>query len=113
MLIVGVPSLLLVDYGSYFITYLSGSGKSTSITVEFTFDYIALSIFYLRLIVQNVRLIFMMFAFTELHEILVFNRIEFKYSFIDDLVLASKNGYWYLFKNAHYYLFMMCGAIAH
>ncbi|HRP26158.1 hypothetical protein [Thauera sp.] len=93
MLIVFIPMSLLFDYGIYFLTYLSGSGKSTSITVEFTFDYIALSIFFLRLIVQNVRLIFMVFTFTELHEMILLNKINVNFCFLDELVLAAKGGY--------------------
>lgn len=92
-LIVFIPMSLLFDYGIYFLTYLSGSGKSTSITVEFTFDYIALSIFYLRLLVQNVRLIFMIFTFTELHEMLIYNKIVVNFCFFDELILANKGNY--------------------
>ena len=92
-LIVVIPMSLLFDYGIYFLTYLSGSGKSTSVTVELTFDYIAVSIFFLRLLVQNVRLIFMVFTFTELHEMLIHDKIIVNFFFFDELVLASKSVY--------------------
>jgi len=107
MLIIIIPTLLLVDYGIYFLTYLSGSGKSTSITVEFTFDYIAMSIFFLRLLVQNVRLIFMIFTFTELHEMIIYDRVVVNFCFFDELILANKGNYWNIFKNGHYYLFKL------
>jgi hypothetical protein len=113
MLIVLLPTFLLFDYGIYFLTYLSGSGKSTSVTIEFTFDYIALSIFYLRLLVQNVRLIFMIFTFTELHEMMLLNRIVVNFCFFDELVLVAKNNPWDFFKNGHYYLFKLCAVISH
>lgn len=89
-LIVFIPLSLLFDYGIYFLTYLSGSGKSTSITVEFSFDYIALSIFFLRLVVQNVRLIFMVFTFTELHELLLVDKIVVNFTVFNDMVAAYK-----------------------
>lgn len=71
-IIVLIPFSLLYDYGLYFLTYLNGVGKSAIMIVELIFDYIAVSIFYLRLIVQNVRLAFMLFTFIELHELVIF-----------------------------------------
>lgn len=68
-----IPSSLLYDYGSYFLTYLNGVGKSSVLVLELLFDYIAVSIFYLRLIVQNVRLVFMLFTYSELHELIIFH----------------------------------------
>ena len=71
-----IPFSLLYDYGSYFLTYLNGVGKSSVLIIELLFDYIAVSIFYLRLMVQNVRLVFMLFTYSELHEMIVFYSIE-------------------------------------
>lgn len=81
-----IPFSLLYDYGSYFLTYLNGVGKSSVMLLELLFDYIAVSIFYLRLMVQNVRLVFMLFTYAELHELVVF------YS-IDKNILPSNEAY--------------------
>lgn len=70
-LILFIPFSLLYDYGSYFLTYLNGVGKSFLLIIEMVFDYIAVSIFFLRLTVQNVRLAFMLFTFIELHELIL------------------------------------------
>lgn len=67
-----IPISLLYDYGSYFISYLNGVGKSSVMVMELLFDYIAVSIFFLRLMVQNVRLVFMLFTYAELHELVAF-----------------------------------------
>lgn len=75
-IIIFIPFSLLYDYGLYFLTYLNGVGKSSVLLVELMFDYIAVSIFYLRLIVQNVRLAFMLFTFLELHELVIFFNID-------------------------------------
>lgn len=75
-IIIFIPFSLLYDYGLYFLTYLNGVGKSSALLVELMFDYIAVSIFYLRLIVQNVRLAFMLFTFIELHELVIFYNID-------------------------------------
>ena len=74
--IIFIPFSLLYDYGSYFLTYLNGVGKSSVMILELLFDYIAVSIFYLRLMVQNVRLVFMLFTYSELHELVVFYSID-------------------------------------
>ena len=66
----------MYDYGLLFITYLNGVGKSATLFVELLFDYIAVLIFYLRLIVQNVRLAFMLFTFIELHELVIFYNLD-------------------------------------
>ena len=71
-----IPFSLLYDYGSYFLTYLNGVGKSSVMLLELLFDYIAVSIFYLRLMVQNVRLVFMLFTYSELHELVVFYSVD-------------------------------------
>lgn len=80
-----IPFSLLYDYGSYFLTYLNGVGKSSVLMLELLFDYIAVSIFYLRLMVQNVRLVFMLFTYSELHEMIVFYNIE------DNLFLGNED----------------------
>lgn len=87
-IIIFIPFSLLYDYGLYFLTYLNGVGKSSTLIVELMFDYIAVSIFYLRLIVQNVRLAFMLFTFIELHELVIFynfdkNLFPMNESFVD------------------------------
>jgi hypothetical protein len=75
-IILFMPISLLYDYGSYFLTYLNGVGKSSVLMLELLFDYIAVSIFFLRLMVQNVRLVFMLFTYGELHELVVFFNID-------------------------------------
>jgi hypothetical protein len=88
-IIILIPSSLLYDYGLYFLTYLNGVGKSSSLAIELLFDYIAASIFYLRLIVQNVRLAFMLFTYTELHELVVFYVIDKDVFLLNDSFLNT------------------------
>jgi hypothetical protein len=80
-----IPLFLLYDYGSYFLTYLNGVGKSAVLMLELLFDYIAVSIFFLRLMVQNVRLVFMLFTYTELHEMIIFYSVE------DNLLIGNED----------------------
>jgi len=103
-IILFMPVSLLYDYGSYFLTYLNGVGKSSVLMLELLFDYIAVSIFFLRLMVQNVRLVFMLFTYGELHELVVFfnidrNLILMNESFVDGWNKSKTNfnvSNWYL-----------------
>jgi len=51
-------------------------GASPVIFVELLYDYIAFFAFYIRLIVQNVRLILMGFTFAAFHEAVITHGIE-------------------------------------
>jgi len=103
-IILFLPISLLYDYGSYFLTYLNGVGKSSVLMLELLFDYIAVSIFFLRLMVQNVRLVFMLFTYGELHELVVYfnidrNLIVMNESFVDGWDKTKTNfnlSNWYL-----------------
>jgi hypothetical protein len=70
-IIFGIPTSLLYDFGLYFAAYLRGVGTLPVFTYELVFDYIAVLIFYTRIIVQGVRLVLMLFTFAELHEYVI------------------------------------------
>jgi hypothetical protein len=106
-----VPIALLYDFGVYFLTYLSGSSKTSSIVFESMFDYIAIAIFFLRLFVQNVRLLFMLFVISGVHEILVEVRIPVKISFNDELAMMLENDFYHIFKYSYYYIFRFSGVV--
>jgi len=78
-IIILVPTLILLDFGLYFVTYLRGSGTTPTISMELLYDYIALSAFYVRLLVQGVRLLLMMFVFGSLNEFILNIQIKLAY----------------------------------
>lgn len=71
-----IPAFLAYDFGIYFVSYLRGKGDSTVSIVELMYDYIAFASFYIRLIVQNVRLLLMAFTFASFHEIILIHEIN-------------------------------------
>jgi hypothetical protein len=75
-IILVIPVSLAYDFGLFFVAYLRGVGGSPVIFVELMYDYIMFSAFYIRLIVQNVRLILMTFTFAAFHEVVIFHGIE-------------------------------------
>lgn len=89
-IIMCIPAFLAYDYGLYFVAYLRGVGPSPLIFVELMYDYIAFAGFYIRLVVQNVRLILMTFTFASFHEAIITHGIEKEWiigneNFLDDM----------------------------
>ena len=67
-LIVCIPTLLLYDFGILFLCYLRGASNSGSLAMELLYDYIAFAAYYIRLSVQNVRILLMVFTYFALYE---------------------------------------------
>jgi hypothetical protein len=83
-IILGIPTFLVYDFGIFFLAYLRGVGPSPVLILELMYDYIAFIAFYVRLLVQGVRLILMTFTYASLHDLIVF------FSFDQKLSLGSE-----------------------
>jgi hypothetical protein len=102
-----IPAFLAFDFGLYFVAYLRGVGAAPMMMVELLYDYIAFAAFYIRLVVQNVRLILMTFTFASFHEAIITHGIEKEWivgdeSFWDDISKSLKTpdgmAYFLIFK---------------
>lgn len=62
----------MYDFGIYFLAYLKGVGSSPVLIFELMYDYIAVIIFYTRILVQAVRLVLMIFTYASMHEYVMF-----------------------------------------
>jgi hypothetical protein len=71
IVIIGIPTFLLYDFGVFFLIYLKGIASSAILFFELLFDYIAIIIFYTRILVQGVRLILMIFIYFSMHELVI------------------------------------------
>jgi len=101
-----IPVYLLFDYGWYFLVYLRGAGSTSVIFMEFIYDVIAFLAFFIRLSVQNVRLLLITLTFFSLYEfILFFANANWFNSNFENLngVLTRSNGMHY-----SYYYFIFC-----
>jgi len=67
-----IPIYLLIDYGMNFLIYLRGAGSTSSLFMEFVYDCIAFLAFFIRLGVQNVRLLLITLTFFSLYELILF-----------------------------------------
>jgi hypothetical protein len=70
--IIGIPTLLIYDFGLYFLVYLRGAGATSLFLFELLFDYIAIMVFYTRIVVQNIRLLLMFFTLISLYDVFIF-----------------------------------------
>lgn len=84
-IILSMPTYLAYDFGIFFLAYLKGIGPSSVLMVELLFDYIAFAAFYMRLLVQGVRLGLMLMVYFMMHELILF------FSFDQQFMLGSEN----------------------
>lgn len=70
--IIGMPTLLIYDFGLFFLVYLRGAGTTSLFMFELMYDYIAVMVFYTRIVVQNIRLLLMFFTLISLHDVFLF-----------------------------------------
>jgi hypothetical protein len=100
-----IPIYLLWDYGMHFLTYLRGASSTSALAMEFVYDCIAFLAFFIRLGVQNVRLLLITLTFFSLYEfILFFVNVNWFYSNFEQLnkLIATSNGSY-----TSYYYFML------
>jgi len=67
-----IPASLLFDFGIYFLGYLRGVGSTPVFLSEALFDYIAVFAFFIRLVVQGVRLLLMFFVYASYHDLILY-----------------------------------------
>lgn len=72
-IIVGMPTILLFDFGSCFLSFIRGSSATQLLLAELLYDYINLAAFYVRLMVQMVRLLIMFLTFAAMNDVFLFN----------------------------------------
>jgi len=88
-IIIGIPTFLIYDFGIFFLAYLKGVGSSPLFITELVFDYIAVIIFYTRIIVQGVRLVLMLFTYISMHDLVLYFSFSQKIFFGSELFMEE------------------------
>ena len=105
-IIIGIPTFLIYDFGAFFLAYLRGVGPSSILIFELMYDYIAVIIFYTRILVQGVRLVLMTFTYASMHDLIIFLLFSYKIffgfeAFWEELnslsITLSATSYFYIF----------------
>lgn len=99
-----VPTYLLYDYGLYYGTYLRGASVSSFLIYELGYDIIMISVFYIRLALQAIRLVLMFIACASYYDYILF--YNYKHGMFADQssVALDSNSlfntalYWFLVK---------------
>lgn len=104
-IIFSLPTYLVYNFGVFFVTYLRGSGASSLLIMELMYDYIAFLAFYIRLIVQSVRLILMISTYISLHDLILFFDFDLKLFFGVDLIWESLNNIYSTVTISYYFFF--------
>ena len=95
--IIGLPTMLAYDFGYFIFAYLRGAGTSSFLLLELFYDSIITGAYYIRLLVQGVRLLLMIVAFAGIQHLAIIHQYDaqlfFKSSFIwDDSQGLAANG---------------------
>jgi hypothetical protein len=75
-LIISIPASMLYDFGIYFLAYLRGTGGSSIVFFELIYDYIAVIVFFSRILVQGVRLFLVLIVYASMHDLILFFIID-------------------------------------
>lgn len=106
-----VPTFLLFDFGVYFSAYLRGGSSTPSFAMELLYDYIAIAAFYVRLIVQGVRLLLMAFVYGSLNEFILNMQLNLFLAPMQELIFEEYYATGVFFKTTSYYLLIKLPAI--
>ncbi len=106
-IIISMPTYLIYDFGIYFIAYLRGVGSSSLFTMELLYDYIACAAFYIRLMVQAVRLVLMTFTYISMHDLIVFFDFNSKLFFGFESITEELSNVSGTFNSFSYFFFLV------
>jgi hypothetical protein len=70
-----IPTTMLSSFGIKFMTYLRGSGTTSITFMELLYDCINGISYYIRLAVQAIRLLLIIFTITNFHEVVIYFNI--------------------------------------
>jgi len=99
--IIGVPTFLVYEFGINFLLYLKGVSSSSVLFIELVYDYIAVLVFYTRIIVQGVRLVLMVFVYASMHDLVMLSPV-YEYNFFFNDCVTSYS----FFNLSSYYIFV-------
>jgi len=83
-IIIGVPTFLIYDFGIFFLAYMGGVAAGSVLAVALMFDYISVIIFYVRILVQSVRLVLMLGTYAGMHDVVLY------FSFSQNMFFGSE-----------------------
>ena len=106
-LIILTPAYLVYDFGIFFVSYLSGSGKSSLFLGELFSDTVAFAVFYIRKLIHVVRLAIVAAVIFELQEFIMAYSFD-QYFFIGNETISEHfNRELFTLRGSSYFIFMI------
>ena len=105
--IVSIPTYLAYDFGIFFLAYLRGVGPTAVLLLELMYDYIAFIAFYIRLLVQGVRLVLIVFTYASLHDFVIFFTFDQTLIVGNESILDFVNKSMFTIKGFSYFFFLV------
>merc|ERR1712039_1026457 len=105
-LILLTPAYLVYDFGIFFVSYLSGSGKSSLFLGELFSDTVAFAVFYIRKLIHVVRLAIVAAVIFELQEFVMVYGFD-QYFFVgNESILDHFNKELFTLRGSSYFILM-------
>ena len=98
-----IPGAVLKHMGVHFVQYVRGAGRSTSLMFETLLDFISVSVIMIRFFIQNIRFVFIFFAFFELYEFVydkidvLFRNAGLSFTTFGDTIMQAQDG-WHMYE---------------
>jgi len=78
--ICSIPIHMIFDFGLVFIVYIKGGSPSISMIAEFFFDYIAMIAYFVRVLIQGIRLVLMFATYVAMHDYVLY--MDYTHNFL-------------------------------
>jgi len=105
-IILSIPTFLSYDFGIFFLAFLRGVGASPVLIFELMYDYIAFAAFYIRLCVQGVRLVLMLFTYASMHDLILFFNIDQRFVMSNQSIWDDVSNLSFTFDSFSYFLLL-------
>lgn len=113
-IILGIPTFLIYDFGIFFLTYIRGKEGSKSFLLALCFDYINVIIFYIRILIQGIRLVLMLVTYLSMQDVVLYFSFSQKIFFGSETLWENLNAPSITLDSlSYYFLFTLPGIFVH
>jgi len=71
---------MVYDFGLVFIVYIKGGSPSVAMFAEFLFDYVAMIAYFVRVLIQGIRLVLMFATYAAMHDYVLY--MDYSHNFL-------------------------------
>ena len=109
IILIFISTFFLLEFGFFFLIYLRGASKSSSILYEILQDYLYIISYFFRIVVQFIRVIFYFFYLYQINELFVEYYYYFWFFINNGTYLYKSN----IFINSLYFILIIIFELGH